>query len=69
MSRSIKKNPYVNTACCGRKGMTNWKKDCNRTIRRKPIEDDLKDYKKINDLWSAPNDGKHYFDNPTAYSK
>jgi hypothetical protein len=64
MSRSFKK-PYHSITCSGaRAGMQKkWKKDNNDTLRH--IEDEKiasspSFYKKVNDSWSAPNDGKTY---------
>lgn len=74
MSRSYKQNPYINT--CGAKAgtMKFWKKTNERILRKEesPEKSDLPSgsyYKKINDAWCAPNDGKHYWDNPKAYRK
>lgn len=59
MSRSKKKNPYGNTVCIGRHVMKKWKTQLNRKIRRtvKSLHGGSY-YKKINDTWNAPNDGK-----------
>lgn len=63
MSRSYKK-PYHSTTCSGaRPGiMKSWKKQNDKSLRHKEIEENLPPsyYKKLNDAWSAPNDGKIY---------
>lgn len=47
--------------------MKEWKQQCNRKIRRVPIEKDLGDMgyiRKVNNRWNAPDDGRSYFDEP-----
>lgn len=63
MSRSYKK-PIL-WACVTRAGqMKDWKRQCNHRVRR---EDDLGDgryYKKLNNPWASPADGKVKLDDP-----
>jgi len=62
MSRSYKK-PFGTIAKTQVGEMKKWKKESNRSCRRK---DDLYDgsfYKKINDIWNSPSDGKTYSGN------
>lgn len=74
MSRSRKKNPYISNTCRGdRTGMMkDWKRECNRNIRRISLDEEMPKnnlYKKMNNPWLAPNDGKHYWDDPKGYRK
>jgi hypothetical protein len=74
MSRSRKKNPYVSTTCVGsRAGMQkDWKAECNQRIRGQPVDVEIpkgRGYRKITEAWSAPNDGKHLWDEPRGYRK
>ncbi len=65
MSRSYKK-PY-GPVCSGQ--MKKWKKESNKKLRKIPIDFDNKaqelsngnNYKKFNDVWSSPSDGKRYY--------
>jgi hypothetical protein len=72
MSRSRKK-PYVSFVCIGRGSMKKWKAQCNDKIRHKPIDDENEDlgkiYKKVTNRWTAPDDGKTYWDEPKARRK
>lgn len=70
MSRSFKK-PYMPNAGSG-KGMSSWKTECNRIIRRIPIEDEIGNmsyFKRLIERYTAPDDGRHYWDNPKARRK
>jgi len=75
MTRSRKKNPYVSNTCCGDNAgaMKQWKKNCNRTVRRNDKNNDVPSqpsyYKKLNNAWSAPTDGKHLWNDPKGYRK
>lgn len=73
MSRSHKK-PYINNTCLGnRAGMQKkWKKECNRLIRRIPIEAEIPNnsgYSKYSDPWQSPADGNHYWTDPAGVRK
>lgn len=57
MSRS-KRKPYHNIACMARGAMKKWKKQCNRSLRRVSVEEELYAVKKMIDRWSAPDDGR-----------
>ncbi len=46
-----------------------WKRYCNGKIRRCMEDSISKVYKKVNDPWNAPNDGKHYWDDPKGTRK
>lgn len=49
-----------------------WKRNCNGKIRRIPIDDEIgngKTYTRRVERYSAPDDGKHYWDDPKAYRK
>ena len=63
MSRSYRK-PYRN--CCNvRSGeMKGWKKASNRIVRRKDVVSNGMSYKKMNDVWGCPSDGKYLEKNP-----
>jgi hypothetical protein len=68
MSRSKKKNPFVDFACAGRHAMKKWKKQQNRKIRR--MSNYLYSgsyYRKVNNAWDAPNDGKFDASKYTIY--
>lgn len=73
MSRSKKKNPYISTTCIGlRPGvMKDWKKSMNRKMRQaKTTEDGINPTpKQFGSSWTAPHDGKHYYDKPEGYRK
>lgn len=60
MSRSRTKHPYVSTTCCGDNpgNMKWWKRNCNGKTYTRRVE-----------RYSAPDDGKHYWDDPKAYRK
>ncbi len=56
--------------------MKKWKKECNNTLRNQDLDDDIfmsrqpALYKKVNDTWTAPNDGKCYWpERDKAYRK
>lgn len=69
MSRS-QREPYVSLLSIGRGAMKDWKKKYNRSLRRRPIEDDVSDYKKWYNRYDAPDDGtRHYWDDPKAKRK
>ena len=67
MSRSYKR-PYVSLCGISRGSMKEWKKQCNGVVRRCKDED-AKVYKKINDVWLAPDDGKSLWKDPKARRK
>lgn len=69
MSRSRKK-PFGSICCVSRRAMKDWRTQNNRTMRRN--EDDLPDgnhYKRINDVWNSPSDGKCRYDDPKSTRK
>ncbi len=69
MSRS-EREPYVSLLCIGRGSMKDWKKQCNQRLRRRPIEEDVLDYRKWNNRYDAPDDGtRHYVDDKKAKRK
>lgn len=53
--------------------MKKWKKQCNSEIREKlkdlNLSIELGDIKRMTNRWSAPDDGKTYWDDPKAYRK
>lgn len=71
MSRSYKKNPYIPFACCGKgKAMKSAKKNANSIVRQ--YNDDLPSgrfYKKLDERYAWPDDGKQRFDDPKGYRK
>ncbi len=73
MSRSKKKNPYVEHASIRSGDMKKWKKQCNSKLRKELKKTDdpvpLTFHKRFTDEWMAPNDGKHYWDEPKGYRK
>lgn len=73
MSRSKKKNPYVSFVCTGRGSMKKWKKTCNSEIREylKNPEKELSFglIRKFTNRWTAPDDGKQYYNEPQGYRK
>lgn len=71
MSRSTKK-PYISWACHARGSMSKWKSQCNRSIRRIPVDkeiDDMSYVRKLNERYTAPDDGHQYWDDPRARRK
>lgn len=47
--------------------MKEWKKQCNRGMRRISEEKEIpngKYYKKVNDIWASPSDGKWFRGGP-----
>lgn len=61
MSRSYKK-PFGPVARGS--SMKKWRSESNRIIRRDKRYKDISDgnaYKKINDVWGSPSDGKMYY--------
>lgn len=70
MSRSRKKNPVM--ACCGKgKGLKASKRRAVRKFRR-IIDEELHNgshFKRLDDRWNWPNEGKHRWENPKAYRK
>jgi hypothetical protein len=70
MSRS-KKKPYISTTCIGDRAgvMKDWKKSANKKLRKVPVDRDVLPDKREVDKWSAPNDGKHYWDDNKATRK
>lgn len=72
MTRSIKKNPVISIACCGKgPGMKHAKIKACRKVRRTGKEDlpDGNHYKKLDERYSWPDDGKQRWENPKAYRK
>jgi hypothetical protein len=71
MSRSRRKNPIRTVCGCTPHEMKNWKKSCNRRMRRNiSVEEDIGNgstYKKINDIWDSPSDGKYRMDDPDNF--
>lgn len=64
MSRSRKKMPIGPVAGCSRGTMKKWKKQCNRSIRRIPIEADLGNgsfVHRLSEVWMSPSDGKTFY--------
>lgn len=60
MSRSYRE-PYHSTVCISRGSMGKWKKNCNRVVRRIPIEEEIPDLsyiRRLNNRWEAPDDGR-----------
>lgn len=69
VSRSRKKVPIISIASCKPKSLRLAKKRANKRVR---LKDDIaqgSEFKKIDDNWSWPNDGKKYFDNEKGYRK
>lgn len=72
MSRSMKKNPVISIACCGKgKAMKSAKTKAVRKIRRTGDEDipNGNHFKKLDERYSWPDDGKQRWENPKAYRK
>jgi hypothetical protein len=42
--------------------MKDWKKQCNQRLRRRPIEEDVSDYRKWNNRYDAPDDDTRHYD-------
>ena len=72
MSRSRKKTA-VRTVCSARAGqMKRWKENCNKRVRRRPVEEDIGNnttYKRMNDVWTSPSDGKIWVNQDKDYEK
>lgn len=49
--------------------MAKWKTQCNRKVRKSYDLEDGGYYKKAICRWMAPDDGKHYWDDPKARRK
>jgi len=60
MSRSFKK-PWGPVAGAARGTQKKWKRQCNGLIRRAEEHDNYSFYKKVNDPWGSPIDGKRYY--------
>lgn len=74
MSRSRKKIPIVSWACCGKgEPMKKAKNLANHRIRQKlKLGEDIPDgkfYKRLDERWTWPDDGKQYWNDPRAYRK
>lgn len=72
MTRSIKKNPVVSIACCGKgKSMKCAKTRAVRKIRRTENQElpNGNHFKKLDDRYSWPDDGKQRWENIKAYRK
>lgn len=72
MSRSYKKNPVAGIACCGKgKAMKSAKTQAVRKVRRTGEEDvpDGNHFKKMDERYSWPDDGKKRWDDPKVYRK
>jgi hypothetical protein len=72
MSRSRKKNPVISIVCVGKgKAMRFAKKKAIRKFRRSGIEEvpDGNYYKKTDERWFWPDDGKQRWENEKAYRK
>lgn len=72
MSRSIKKNPVISIACCGKgKAMKSAKTLAVRKVRMTGDQDipDGSHFKKLDQRYSWPDDGKQRWENPKAYRK
>lgn len=69
MSRS-KKKPYIHNCCVTSTAVKQWKKECNKKVRRMSLDEDIdKVYKKLSDPWLSPGDGKGYWDDPKGRRK
>lgn len=72
MSRSRKKHPIIPIACCGKgSAMKAAKKAANRKVRSTVI-DTLPNgnfFRRLDERWSWPDDGKQWLDDPRAYRK
>ena len=69
MSKSIRKNPFIDIGCTFKNEVSRWKKRGNRTIHRIPLEVNMKTYKKFIEQWDAPNVGKRLDYSPKGYRK
>lgn len=67
MSRSTKK-PFI--GICSSNGMKEWKKQCNKKLRKNNLDDDIsKTWKKINDNWNSPKDGNNVYRDNIKYRR
>ncbi len=72
MSRSTKKNPVISIACCGKgKQMKSAKTKAVRKVRRTGNQElsDGSHFKRLDERWSWPDDGKQRWEHPKAYRK
>lgn len=71
MSRSVKKNPYVWTAChAGCRQLKAAKRRASKIVRR--FDEDLangRSYRKLDDWWDWPNETKTRCEDPKSYRK
>jgi hypothetical protein len=72
LSRSRKKNPIIGIACCGKgRAMKAAKTAANRKVRSTDI-DTLPNgnfFRRLDERYSWPDDGKQWWDDPRAYRK
>ena len=74
MTRSRKKTPIVSWASCGKgKAMKQAKKLANHRVRQKiKSGEDIPNgriYRRLEERYTWPDDGKQYWDDPRAYRK
>ena len=72
MSRSRKKHPIIPFACCGKgKAMKSAKTNAVRKVRRTSLEDlpNGNYFKKLDERFMWPDDGKRWDENEKAYRK
>lgn len=72
MSRSFKKHPVISIACCvNGRGMKKAKSRANRKVRRANIDMPSKGnyFRRLDERYMWPDDGKQWWDNPKAYRK
>lgn len=63
MSRSYKKNPAGSVCHCTAGVMKQWKVKANRKLRRLDVDiPNGRGYRKIEDVWGSPSDGKTWFE-------
>lgn len=53
----------------GRGTMKKWKIQCNDIIRLTEEVPNGNSYKKVTNRWSAPDDGRHWWEDPKGYRK
>lgn len=71
MSRSTKK-AWRSVCNLQTSEMKKWKRNCNQLMRRIPFDEEMpkfNQYKKLNDVWNSPSDGKMFCGDDTKWTR
>lgn len=69
MSRSRKKKPIISNACLTIKALKFFKNRANKIMRNEEEIPNGNYYRKLDNRWNWPGDGRQYWDDPKAYRK